>query len=187
MEENSYYILMEYGGDNNLKQFIQHYRDRNELIEEKIIYDIIIHICLGLKELHDNNIIHRNLTPDNIILDVNNKIKISGFSVSKVLNSNVHYLKDMVGTLHYIAPEISKGQKYNQKVDNYSLGCIIYELLTLNEYYIDNVIDEKHIIIPEVYNTKWQEIIGLLLDKDYHARPNIEECIISIQSIKNEN
>ena len=185
-EGNSYNIIMKYGGAYDLKKFIQHYGDRSELIEEKIIYDIIIQICLGLKELHKNNIIHRNLTPNNIILDKNNKIKIAGFSVIKVLNPNVNYLKDMVGTLHYLAPEISKGEKYNQKVDIYSLGCILYELLTLNEYYVDSVIDEKPITIPEVYNSKWQEIIDSLLNKDYNARPNIDECIIGIQLIQDE-
>ena len=185
-EGNSYNIIMEYGGSYNLKKFIQHYSDKSELIKEKIIYDIIIQICLGLKELHKNNIIHRNLTPNNIILDKNNKIKIAGFSVIKELNPNVNYLKDMVGTSHYMAPEISKGEKYNQKVDIYSLGCILYELLTLNEYYVDSVIDEKPITIPEVYNSKWQEIIDSLLNKDYNARPNIDECIIGIQLIQDE-
>ena len=75
-----------------------------------------------------------------------------------------------------MAPEIIKGEKYDAKVDIYALGCIIYELFTLNQYYIDKVIEEKECKIDlEIYNKKWQKLIDLLLKKDYHKRPNIDE------------
>ena len=186
MDKNSYNIIMEYGGNTNLRQLIRKYRAKEELINEKIIYDIIIQICLGLKELHTNKIIHRDLKPDNILINKDNKIKIAGFSISKVLNSKEDYLRDMVGTFHYMAPEIMKGIEYNQKIDIYSLGCILYELLTLNEYYIDKIDEKETHINSDIYNPKWQELIDLLLQKDYNARPDIEECINRIQLIKND-
>ena len=77
--------------------------------------------------------------------------------------------------MHYIAPEIEKGENYNYKADIYSLGCIIYELFTLNEYYIDKHIDESDCNIDGIYNPKWQKLMKLLLQKDYHNRPNIVE------------
>ena len=55
-ENDSLYILMEYGDDYNLKQFIKKYKDKNELIDENIINDIVIQICLGLKDIHKNKI-----------------------------------------------------------------------------------------------------------------------------------
>ena len=73
-EDNKFNILMEYGGEMNLKQYIEHQKD--ELIEENIIKDIILQICIGIKEIHKNSIIHRDLTPDNIFINKNNKIKI---------------------------------------------------------------------------------------------------------------
>ena len=78
---------MEYGGEINLKQYIE---NKEELIEEKIIKDIVLQICIGLKEIHKNNIIHRDLTPDNIFINKNNKIKIGDFGISKI---NIDYAK----------------------------------------------------------------------------------------------
>ena len=91
MENNIFNILMEYAGDNDLKKFIQNYKDKDEFIDEKIIRDIIIQICKGLKEIHDNKIIHRDLTPDNIFIDKNNKIKIGDFGISKITTTSNNY------------------------------------------------------------------------------------------------
>ena len=99
-------------------------------------------ICEGLNIIHDNKIIHRDLTPDNIFIDDNNKIKIGDFGISKIITTFNKYAKTQIGKSHYLAPEIDKGIEYNNKVDIYSLGCIIYELFTTNEYYIDKL-DEK--------------------------------------------
>ena len=178
IKNDTFNILMEYAGDKNLKQFIQDYRNKDELIDEKIIIDIISQICKGLKEIHDNKIIHRDLTPDNIFIDENNKIKIGDFGVSKTITTYNKYAKSLIGKSHYLAPEIEKGIEYNNKVDIYSLGCIIYELFTTNEYYIDKVIDEKDCKINiDIYNSEYQKLIDLLIQKDYHQRPNIDEVI----------
>ena len=174
LEKDSFNILMEFAGNSNLKQFIQNFKKKNKLIEEKIIKDIIIQICQGLIQIHNSKIIHRDLTPDNIYINENNKIKIGDFGVSKRLNT-IQYAHTHTGKLHYNAPEIEKDEKYNNKVDIYALGCIIYELFTLNEYYLDKLDEKDCKINTNIYKTKWQEIIDLLLEKDYNKRPTIEE------------
>jgi len=178
MENDNFNIVMEYGGDMNLKAFIKYYKHNIELIDEDIIINIILQICEGLKEIHNNKIIYSNLTPDNIFIDKNNKIKIGDFGISKISTILNKYTKTKVGKDNYAAPEILKGTEYNNKVDIYSLGCIIYELFTLNEYYIDKKLDNDDCKInTKKYNPKFQELIDLLLKKDYHERPNIEEVI----------
>ena len=87
------------------------------LINENIILNIIIQICIGLKIIHENKIIHRDLTPDNIFIDKNNKIKIGDFGISKILAENNEYTKSRVGKFHYFAPEIDVGEKYDYRVD----------------------------------------------------------------------
>ena len=123
VENYCLYIIMEYGGNKDLKKYIK--EQESSLIDEKIIKDIIIQICLGLKEIHKNKLIHRDLTPDNIFMDNNNKIKIGDFGVSEILTTNHNYTKSQVGKHHYFVPEIEKSEKYNTKVDIYALGCII--------------------------------------------------------------
>ena len=170
-------VLMEFGGDSDLKHLIEEHKNNSKLIEEELIKNIILQICTGLKEIHKAKLIHRDLTPDNIFINKNNnKVKIGDFSISKKLGFTNQYTNSQLGKHHYIAPEIEKGLKYNHKADIYALGCIIYELFTLNEYYIDKRIDEKDCRIDtDIYNPKWQELIDLLLKKDYHERPDIEE------------
>ena len=161
-------VLMEYGGDSDLKQLIEEHKNNFKSIEEKIIKSIILQICIGLKEIHKAKLIHRDLTPDNIFINKNNnKVKIGDFSISKKLGFTNQYTKSQIGKQHYIAPELEKGLKNNTKVDIYAFGCIIYELFTLNEYYIDKRIDETDCRIDtDKYNPKWQELIDLLLKKD---------------------
>ena len=101
-ENNTFNVLMEYGGEINLKQYIEMYNKKDELIEENIIKDIILQICIGIKEIHKNNIIHRDLTPDNIFINKNNKIKIGDFGISKI---NKDYAKTQIGKTQYLAPE----------------------------------------------------------------------------------
>ena len=174
-EKDSFNIIMEYAGDKNLKQFINDYKIDSRLIPEEIIVDFIYQLVKGLQYIHKNNLIHRDLTPDNIFIDENNKIKIGGFGIIKILTETNKYIKDQIGKIHYIAPEIESGEKYNNKIDIYSLGCIIYELLTLNEYYTDKKIQKECKINEEIYNNKWQELINLLIKKDHHERPDIEK------------
>ena len=94
-DNNSFNVLMEYAGECNLKQFIRKYKDSNELIQENIIKNIIIQICEGLKVIHKNGIIHRDLTPENILIDENNNIKICDFGFSK----KAEYSKTVIGNV----------------------------------------------------------------------------------------
>ena len=160
-EKNSFNIVMEFCGEKNLKQFIDDYRNKDILIEENTISYIIIQICLGLKEIHKNKLIHRDLTPDNIFIDENNNIKIGDFGISKIIGTN-EYANSRIGKYKYFAPEFEIGEKYNNKIDIYSFGCVIYELFTQNEYYVDIRIMEKVCKIDsETYNPEWQNLINL--------------------------
>ena len=179
---------MEYGGDLDLKKYIKQYKDDNQYINEKIIKDIITQICIGLKEIHENKLIHRDLTPDNIFINDDNKIKIGDFGISKILELNQNYVITKLGKHHYFAYVIEKGEKYNNKIDIYALGCIIYELFTLNEYYIDTKIEDMAGKINEdLYDSKWQDLIDLLIKKDYHERPNTQEIYEYIKKLSNKN
>ena len=123
---------MEFCEGLDLRKFIDEHRETNKLIDENLIYYFIIDICLGLQEIHKNNLIHRDLKPDNLFITKDENIKIGDFGIAKQLNSVNEYAKTQTGTMLYMAPEIINGQKYNTKVDIWALGCIIHELCTLN-------------------------------------------------------
>ena len=184
-EEDDYFnIVMEYGGKSNLYNLIQSYRQKNENIEEYKIKDIILQICIAIKVIHENKIIHRDLKPENILINEDNKIKITDFGVSKKLSTIESKTGSQVGTQHYMALEIEKGEKYNNKVDIYALGCIIYELFNLEEYYMDKILNKQIKINKDIYNPKWKDLIDIMVKNDYNERPTIEEVYNKIEDME---
>ena len=182
---DSFYIVMEFCEHKDLRSFINTYKNNNKLIHEQVIFIIMEELCLGIKEIHSKNIIHRDLKPENIFISDNYKIKIGDFGVSKILDGT-DYAQTFAGSYCYLAPEIINENKYSNKVDIWSLGCILYELCTLNRCFDSNnilklinqinsgihgKIDLNH------YNDRFQKMIDSLLKKDYKERPNIEEVL----------
>ena len=151
-----------------------------------MIYHIALGICNGLKEVHKKKLIHRDLKPDNIFLKSDLTIKIGDFGLARQLNKNNQYAKTQAGTILYMAPEVINGQKYNNKVDIWSLGCIIHELCTLNFCFegqsigavVTKIMGCKHDKIDQkMYGADMQNLIDLLLKIEYKKRPDIEEVI----------
>ena len=184
-DKENFYILMEFCEGSDLKKFINEYKKKgkDKKISEKIVFTIVYDIYLGIKEIHEKNLIHRDLKPENLFISKDNRIKIGDFGISKQLDFNNKYAKTSIGTNNYMAPEVVKGEKYNKKVDLWAFGCIIYELLTLKVCFrskslygfVDNILkNNPENIDSKFYNHKWQDLIDLLLKKDYKERPDID-------------
>ena len=176
-DNNKFYIVMEYCEGQTLRALIDKNKKKNELIEEDILYNIIKQICLGIKEIHDKNIIHRDIKPENIFMNDNKDIKIGDFGISKYFGPNKDYTVTLkkAGSVFYTAPEITTNGIYNEKADMFSLGCVIYELFHLSVYYNDKLGKTIKKIDKEIYNYKWQEIINSLLQPNYNQRMSIDK------------
>lgn len=87
-------------------------------------------MVLVLEFLHEKNVAYRDLKPENVLIDSHGYIRITDFGLSKqnVVGNNV--AKSVVGTPEYLAPEILQNKGYGKSVDWWTLGCLIYELLT---------------------------------------------------------
>lgn len=117
-------IIMDYCGNGTLKKYIQTHKN----ISPVVIWKFFSQICCGLSYIHKNNIIHRDLKSENILIDSFNNIKIIDFGVSKILNNYMTFTKSYVGTPYCMSPEILRNVYYDSKVDIWSLGIILYEL-----------------------------------------------------------
>ena len=157
--DNKINIIMEYAGDTNLQKLIQKHISKDLYFEKEELNNIISQICNGLKGIHENNIIHRDITSVNIFFDAERKkIKIGDFGLSKT-GSTLYSITGR-GTVEYMAPELIKNQKYSNKVDIYGLGCIFYELFTLHKYHDDKMIDDVRKVDSHFYDEKWQKLIN---------------------------
>ncbi len=120
------YIAMEYLDGGDLRRLIE---DRCSLSMERIA-DIGATICEALAAAHDQGIVHRDVKPANIIMLPNGHLKVADFGIAHVSDSNLTQDGAMIGTPHYMSPEQFMGQKTDGRSDLFSVGIIVYELLT---------------------------------------------------------
>jgi serine/threonine-protein kinase len=126
-DNGDFYIVMEYIEGRNLKQLI---KKRGNLTIPEVI-DIMLQLTDGLAHAHDSYIIHRDIKPQNILILDNGLVKITDFGVAMALNSSqLTQTNSVMGTVYYLPPEQASGKGSTIKSDIYSLGILMYELLT---------------------------------------------------------
>ena len=121
------YIVMEYVEGETLKDLI----DRERVLENHDIIDYSTQIAQALKSAHDSGIVHRDIKPQNILIDKYGLCKVTDFGIARVSsNATITYTSSILGTVHYISPEQAKGKIVDLKSDLYSLGAVMYEMAT---------------------------------------------------------
>ncbi len=127
-EENGlYYIAMEYVPGEDLKSFI---RRSGHLTVGKAV-SIARQVCQGLAEAHRFGVVHRDLKPSNIMIDREGNARIMDFGIARTFESKeITGLGILIGTPEYMSPEQAQGQKVDQRTDLYALGIILYEMIT---------------------------------------------------------
>jgi serine/threonine-protein kinase len=125
-ESRASFIAMEYIEGRNLKSLLQ---DKNKFTWDEIA-DLIAQIGEALDYAHRKGIIHRDIKPANIILTTDGKVKITDFGIAKVASSNLTTTGQFLGTPNYMSPEQVSGAPVDGRSDIFSLGVVLYELLT---------------------------------------------------------
>ncbi|MGE5544644.1 MAG: Stk1 family PASTA domain-containing Ser/Thr kinase [Bacillota bacterium] len=127
-EDNGYnFIVMEYVEGTNLKEYIQ---ETGPMSPDEAVR-ITMMICDGLSRAHEKGLIHRDIKPHNILLTRDGTAKVADFGIARAANSvTITYSGDMVGSVHYVSPEQARGEPVNNTSDIYSLGCVLYEMVT---------------------------------------------------------
>lgn len=126
-DDGNYYIVMEYVPGKNLKQVL---KKRGNLTVSEVI-DIMLQITSAMGLAHDSLIIHRDLKPQNILMMDDGGVKITDFGIAMALNATqLTQTNSAMGSVHYFPPEQASGKGSTLKSDVYSLGIMMYELLT---------------------------------------------------------
>ena len=180
---NTLNIILEYADGGDLQSKISAHKNINKYFNEKTIWSIFIQMVYGLKELHDRNIIHRDLKSANIFLMKDGVCKLGDLNVSKIAKTGL--LKTQTGTPYFASPEVWAGKEYGLKSDIWSLGCILYQMATLKMPFQGNNFKEvysnvskcKYQPLPNIYSEDLDSIIKKLLRVEPEQRPSCQELI----------
>ena len=176
-------IVMEYADDGDIESKISNNKLNKLSFQESTIWNILIQILQGLKFLHDNNIIHRDLKSANIFLMKNGLIKIGDLNVSKL--SKIGSANTHTGTPYYSSPEIWTEQSYNYKTDIWSVGCIIYEMCNLSPPFrgtslinlFNNIQKGVYKPVNKIYSKDLCKVISKMLIVDPEKRPSCDQLL----------
>lgn len=127
IEDDIYYIVMEYVKGETLKDYIK----RNGRLSEQETIIISRQIAEALKHAHDNKIVHRDIKPQNILLTEGGTVKVADFGIARASSSStINNTTNVIGSVHYFSPEQARGGYVDDKSDIYSLGIVMYEMIT---------------------------------------------------------
>ncbi|MBN1298174.1 MAG: Stk1 family PASTA domain-containing Ser/Thr kinase [Actinobacteria bacterium] len=123
--EGLYFIVMEFINGRSLKQVI----DSKGAFDPKTAASYAIQICNALEIAHNNNLIHRDIKPQNVLIDDKGDLKVTDFGIAKYTTIDTTRTINILGTAHYISPEQAQGKSLDNRTDIYSLGILMYEML----------------------------------------------------------
>ena len=181
--EQTLCIIMEYADDGDLYQKIKLYINNKTYFMEHDIWRIFIQITKGLHDLHEYNILHRDLKSANVFLFKDGSAKLGDLNVSKITTRGLGYTQ--TGTPYYASPEVWKDKPYNSKSDIWSLGCVFYELIMLTTPFkaksmkdlFEKVKKGEYPPIPKIFSPKLQRVIDRILKVRPEERPDAGDIL----------
>jgi NIMA (never in mitosis gene a)-related kinase len=182
-QEQILYIAMEYADGGDLRELLLKQKDIP--LPERQVLDLFVQVCLALKHCHDRKILHRDLKTQNVFMTSSGAAKLGDFGIARVLSSTMECCQTAIGTPYSFSPEICSEQEYNSKSDVWSLGCVLYELLTFDHPFKGKTLQQLVIKIlygkyqrpgPH-YSQQTRRLLGSLLKKAPRQRPSVNSIL----------
>ena len=178
-------IVTEYADGGDLSEKIKEKKNKNNNFTESEILDYFTQICLAIKHIHEKKIIHRDLKSGNIFLTKNGLVKLGDFGIAKRFQKTMDKAKTFIGTPYYLSPEIINGKPYDSKSDIWSLGVLLYEMMTFKMPFNANslpmlsvkIMRGQYIPPPTIYTKDLRELVTKCLTVEPKNRPSIQEIL----------
>ncbi|KAM5188692.1 serine/threonine-protein kinase Nek10 isoform 6-T6 [Callospermophilus lateralis] len=192
LENDRLYIVMELIEGAPLGEHFSSLKEKQHHFTEERLWKIFIQLCLALRYLHkEKRIVHRDLTPNNIMLGDKDKVTVTDFGLAKQKQENSK-LTSVVGTILYSCPEVLKSEPYGEKADVWAAGCILYQMATLSPPFCSTnmlslatkIVEAVYEPVPEgIYSEKVTDTISRCLTPDAEVRPDIVEVSSMISDV----
>ena len=177
-------LVTEYADGGDLSEKIKNQKKNNYFPENEIL-DYFIQICFALKHIHDKKIIHRDLKSQNIFLTKKGIVKLGDFGVAKNLQNTWKKASTIIGTPYYLSPEIVMSKPYSFKSDIWSLGVLLYEMMSLKMPFDAVSLPMLTLKImkgdypppPNIYSRDLRNLVSMLLNVSSDKRPDINQIL----------
>lgn len=185
-ERGQFHIVMEFVDGGDLSELLQRQKRRRSYMPQKRVLNIFWQICKAITYCHDNKTLHRDIKSQNIFLMKSGVVKVGDFGIAKVLDSTTALAQTKIGTPYYLSPEICEDKPYDQKSDVWALGCLLYEMLTLDVPFkakdmmnlVRMILFKQPRTLPTgVYDQSVQNLVLSLLAKDPRRRPTVKQIL----------
>jgi eukaryotic-like serine/threonine-protein kinase len=194
-DEGRQFIVFEYVDGKTLKQIV----DAEGPLPIDEVLTLGIEIASGLAFAHERGIVHRDVKPQNVLLNGDSRAKVTDFGIARSLDveHGVTQTGMVLGTSDYIAPEQASGQPVDDRSDVYSLGVVLYELLTgevpfPGESFVAVAMKHIHEPAPSVLERRADTpprlalLVDAMLAKDHAFRPSMDEVVAELESIRRD-
>ncbi|KAH7843744.1 hypothetical protein Vadar_020289 [Vaccinium darrowii] len=183
-------VVVEYLPGGTLKKFL--YSNRKRKLALKIVIQLALDLSRGLSYLHSQNIVHRDVKAENMLLDTHRNLKIADFGVARVEAQNPQDMTGETGTLGYMAPEVLDGKPYNRKCDVYSFGICLWEIYCCDLPYMNLSFAEvssavvRQNLRPDIPRCCPSSVAGIMKkcwDANPEKRPDMNEVVSLLEAI----
>jgi len=182
VENDTRFIYLEYAKEGTLEDKIRNYRLKGNKIPTEQIIDWLIQILIALFSLNRNNMMHRDIKAENMLITEDNVLKLSDLGISKVIDEQN---KTLCGTPYYVSPEIASGLDYDFNTDIWSLGIVLYEIITgtkpfdkanPSDLYI-SIQNDDYNPLPQDTDPKLLFLVRFMLRKNPKKRANLDDLL----------
>eukprot|EP01062_Namystynia_karyoxenos_P018885 TRINITY_DN17036_c0_g1_i1.p1 TRINITY_DN17036_c0_g1~~TRINITY_DN17036_c0_g1_i1.p1 ORF type:complete len:443 (+),score=124.66 TRINITY_DN17036_c0_g1_i1:89-1417(+) len=186
-ESHRIFIIMEYCDHGDLAALIRRHRRSGTRCEEKLVWRVFLQLLLALSQCHnrkEGRVLHRDIKPANVFLDRDNNVKLGDFGLARTL-SDSQFAHTNVGTPYYMSPELTDGGAYDDKSDVWALGCVVYELCSLEPPFAASsqlalavkIREGRYRPLSDSYSPELAEAVGHCLTVDARRRYSVQQLL----------
>jgi NIMA (never in mitosis gene a)-related kinase len=195
LEAKEMVVVMEFANGGDLSNLIEQHQKKRYYLKEEIVWKFLCQILIGLDVLHESKVMHRDIKPANLFISKDlEMIKLGDLNVAKIAKNDL--AKTQIGTPYYLAPEIWNNELYDYRCDIFSLGCVLYEMMSLElpfkgrnmQEIFHQITKGKFKELPINYSKNLRSTIYMMLEKNPKRRPKVKDLLndsnIKFQMVK---